>query len=359
MEDSLLNEFVNESREHLATIEADLLAIEEAGANLDEQLVNKVFRAAHSIKGGSGFFGLNKVKDLAHKAETVLDMLRSGKMVPNAEITNVLLAAFDKLRDLINHTETQEQADIADLLVSLAGLASSYLPPDEKASLTAKVDLRASGDAKTTVSLPQVDFERAKREGQHVYCLELDLIHDIERKGRSVLTVFRDIWESGEILDCAMDYEAVGTLDGPLGNQLPLRLVFATVIQPADITLVVDVDRERFKVLFDPSQTPPPKLAPPPEPAVVSAPMPRSDEVALRTPAGPPATLPPETIPTGTATKMVPPPATASAAAESTLRVHVGLLETLMNLAGEMILSRNQLRDAIARNDPRALSVAD
>ena len=88
MDDDLLKEFVNESREHLATIEADLLVIEEQGTDIDEDLVNKVFRAAHSIKGGSGFFGLDNVKELAHKAETVLDMLRSRKMTPNAEVTN-------------------------------------------------------------------------------------------------------------------------------------------------------------------------------------------------------------------------------------------------------------------------------
>ena len=94
LDDELLGEFINESREHLTTIEADLLAIEEGGANIDAELVNKVFRAAHSIKGASGFFGLTKVKELAHKAETVLDMMRSKKMTPNAEITNLLLAAL-------------------------------------------------------------------------------------------------------------------------------------------------------------------------------------------------------------------------------------------------------------------------
>jgi two-component system chemotaxis sensor kinase CheA len=128
MDDDLLKEFVNESREHLATIENDLLAVEEGGANIDEELVNKVFRAAHSIKGGSGFFGLNKVKELTHKAETVLDMIRSKKMAPNAEVTNVLLAAFDKLREMINNSGESESADIADLVVGLTGLASSYLP---------------------------------------------------------------------------------------------------------------------------------------------------------------------------------------------------------------------------------------
>ena len=65
--------------------------------NPDQDDLNAIFRAAHSIKGGSSFFGLTKVKELAHKAETVLDMLRSRKMAANAEVTNVLLAAFDKL----------------------------------------------------------------------------------------------------------------------------------------------------------------------------------------------------------------------------------------------------------------------
>ena len=88
LDDELLQGFISESREHLATIEADLLAIEQAGDAADAELVNKVFRAAHSIKGCSGFLGLNQVKELAHKAETVLDMLRSHKICPNAEVTN-------------------------------------------------------------------------------------------------------------------------------------------------------------------------------------------------------------------------------------------------------------------------------
>lgn len=54
-EDELIQDYLAESREHLATIESDLLAIEQAGAAIDGQLVNGVFRAAHSIKGGAGF----------------------------------------------------------------------------------------------------------------------------------------------------------------------------------------------------------------------------------------------------------------------------------------------------------------
>ena len=60
LDDESLREYLAECREHLATIETDLLEIEHGGAEIDEQLVNRVFRAAHSIKGGAGFFDLAK-----------------------------------------------------------------------------------------------------------------------------------------------------------------------------------------------------------------------------------------------------------------------------------------------------------
>lgn len=127
MDDELLQAFIDESREHLVTIEADLLAIEEAGDEADPELVNKVFRAAHSIKGCSSFFGLDNVKELSHKAETVLDLLRSRKMRPSSEMTNVLLAAFDKLKELVEAPGTSEQADISSEIKSLTELARPYL----------------------------------------------------------------------------------------------------------------------------------------------------------------------------------------------------------------------------------------
>ena len=125
--------------------------------------MNKVFRAAHSIKGASGYFGLNKVKELAHRAETVLDMIRSKKMAPNAEITNLLLAAFDKLRDMINHPAESAEADIGELVLNLTGLASSYLPAEKKASLTETVSLNPKGGSPVVVS--KFDYESSQESG--------------------------------------------------------------------------------------------------------------------------------------------------------------------------------------------------
>ena len=144
-DDSFINDYLAESREHLADIETDLLSIESAGEHIDEQLVNKVFRAAHSIKGGAGFFNLSKIQELSHKTENVLDLIRSREMIPAADVINILLMSFDRLREMINnHTESQ-RVDITELVVALTGLVSAHLPAAQKASLVKMVKVTAPG----------------------------------------------------------------------------------------------------------------------------------------------------------------------------------------------------------------------
>ncbi len=118
-DDEILQGFIEESLEHLADIENDLLQIEEAGANIDEDLVNKVFRAAHSIKGGAGFMGLNVIQDLSHAAENVLGLIRSKKLIPSPEIVNILLLAADKLQKLIENIFESNDQDISDHIKDL------------------------------------------------------------------------------------------------------------------------------------------------------------------------------------------------------------------------------------------------
>lgn len=118
-DDEILQGFIEESIEHLADIEADLLAIEEGGADIDVELVNKVFRAAHSIKGGAGFMGLSVIQDLAHATENVLGLIRSNKLVPTGEIVNVLLLATDELQHLIGDVGNSNSVDISRHTVAL------------------------------------------------------------------------------------------------------------------------------------------------------------------------------------------------------------------------------------------------
>jgi two-component system chemotaxis sensor kinase CheA len=355
LDDELLGEFINESREHLTTIETDLLAIEEAGANIDLERVNKVFRAAHSIKGASGFFGLTKVKELAHKAETVLDMMRSRKMTPNAEITNLLLAAFDRLREMINNPRESGAANIDELLVNLTGLTSSYLPQEQKQSLHQTVTLKPAEGPPVVV--PRFDLDRSRESGRSLWSIEYDLIHDIERQGRNILEVFHTLATYGEIVDCEVNFDSVGTLDDPIGNQLPVRVILSTEFKPEEMVALFPSNQNKIKFLSEPSPNAPPAAVKPQLAQPRSSPAP----VATIAAAQPPPALPAEPPSLVSAARPAAPPASqgTSSVVEDSIRVNVATLEMLMNLAGELVLGRNQLRASIAQKNPRTLKAAD
>ena len=83
-ERSLMDEFLGESREHLERTENDLALLEREGEDPDGELVRRIFRAVHTIKGSSGFFGFVRIGSVAHAMESLLDRLRSGSVRPRS-----------------------------------------------------------------------------------------------------------------------------------------------------------------------------------------------------------------------------------------------------------------------------------
>ena len=88
--------FFEESAEHLSEMERLLLALDIGSP--DSEDLNAIFRAAHSIKGGSGTFGFNDMAEVTHVLENLLDRMRKGEMAPTPEIVNALLASVDVIR---------------------------------------------------------------------------------------------------------------------------------------------------------------------------------------------------------------------------------------------------------------------
>ena len=111
MDQELFADFIVEAKEHLETIEPNLLELEKAPDNL--ALLNDIFRPMHSLKGASGFLELNRINQLAHRAENILDALRKGEMVVTSEIMDVILSATDALRQMIDNLEkTNSEGDV-------------------------------------------------------------------------------------------------------------------------------------------------------------------------------------------------------------------------------------------------------
>ena len=103
--------FFEESREGLEAMEAGLLQLEQG--NRDGELINSIFRAAHSIKGGAATFGFEAVAGLTHVLETLLDELRAGKREVATPAIDAMLASVDVLRSLLAEAEHGQPADPA------------------------------------------------------------------------------------------------------------------------------------------------------------------------------------------------------------------------------------------------------
>jgi two-component system chemotaxis sensor kinase CheA len=100
----ILFSFLQEAREHLDTIEEDILTLEREWS---EDLVHAIFRSMHTIKGVSGFIGLKKIKQLSHRLENLLDELRVGTITVDSDCIDILLQGSDRLNGLIGSLELQ------------------------------------------------------------------------------------------------------------------------------------------------------------------------------------------------------------------------------------------------------------
>ncbi len=101
--------FFEESFEGLDIMESELLALTPGDA--DSETLNTIFRAAHSIKGGSGTFGFSVVADFTHELETLLDQIREGTREVQTFHVDLFLKAVDCLRDMLNALKAEEQPD--------------------------------------------------------------------------------------------------------------------------------------------------------------------------------------------------------------------------------------------------------
>ena len=343
LDDELIQDYLAECREHLATIETDLLAIEQGGAAIDEQLVNRVFRAAHSIKGGAGFFDLDKIRELAHKTENALDLIRSRQMVPTPEVVSILLLAFDKLRELIGNHRESNQADISEFVSALTSLAAASLPAGEKGFLTAKVEVQVP-EANKHIQVSAFDLNQARKGGKFIYLIEYDLIHDIERRGKTPWEVFKRLIKCGTILETVFrsgfgrnaGRRAVEPVDA--GGAVCHRAGAGHAGRPgrcAAGACAADREERRHQAVGEP------------------VPVPAEEPVAaIAEPVIPPAP-PLRSAPVEDTPKAA--PATAVPANETTIRLNVTLLDSLMTLAGELVLSRNQLNESLSRQDERGI----
>lgn len=212
--DDLIEEFVTESREHIADIEDDLIKIEAEKENVDPEVINRVFRAAHSIKGSAKFLDLTNIGDLAHIMEDVLNLIRSGKLVPTSDVAGPLLQAADMLKSMFEDVESSNNMDITEHITRLKAIRDGDGAP-----------VVAAGGAKTTATEVTFDISPEKVD-EHLHKSQVFLI-TLEGDPEALQAELSNL---GEIL-------AVKQL-----SPTRLSLLFATIMEADILPMALNID---------------------------------------------------------------------------------------------------------------------
>jgi two-component system chemotaxis sensor kinase CheA len=163
--------FFQESREGLDVMESGLLGL---GAAADSENINTIFRAAHSIKGGSATFGFAEVAAFTHGVETLLDEMRNGVRPVTADVVQTLLQACDCMREMIAATEAEQPLDqgrIATLNGDITQILGEQLieAPAPAASSAAAVTAGNESSGWHIVFKPVADLLRLRNEPTRMF----------------------------------------------------------------------------------------------------------------------------------------------------------------------------------------------
>jgi two-component system, chemotaxis family, sensor kinase CheA len=371
----LLNDFVVESTEGLAEIESNLMSIEDQGADIDVDLVNKVFRAIHSIKGAAGFLGLDRLAELAHSLENVLSLIRSRQLVPTTAVVEPLLKGSDMLRRMLADVINSNGCDVSAHVKVLAAVAEGTGSSAEQGGDQSGPSPDPMGDSSvamaTTLTLDSADLAAAIERGQTVFLIDWRPSEDIVcRDPEGLLQTLRD---TGDLLASTLPE---GPAEEALRSVASFQVAHATILTAPQLAAFFQIPVERIReaeastgdavgqasdqAVVTPTEsitslanasastsgdTPQHESSDHPSPASLLPGKRDVDTTASPVPAN--TTTPARDHAHGDDRK--------SHAADASIRVAVSVLDRLMNLAGELVLGRNQLLQTLGGGDLRAI----
>lgn len=187
--------FIEESKEHLQELNQGILELEKDKDNID--VVNEIFRAAHTLKGMSGTMGFNTIMELTHGIENALDEVRNGKAQITTDMIDVLLEGVDLLEALIEDIETTGEEDKRDIYAVLDLLKG------EQSAITTKKPAKFNSSEKSDLLLDQYQqsiLKTGMEQGLHSYWIKIELEKSCVFKSARAYLTFQALEEFGEII---------------------------------------------------------------------------------------------------------------------------------------------------------------
>lgn len=283
-DDRARHDFTSEAEELLEHLSRDLVDFEAQGMNVRPELINKIFRDVHSLKGLAGMLGFGDVSELAHSLEDMLDRLRMGRVAISKALTDLLYDAVDGLNRLViavNDTSVRALVDVPALIRRIEIIVSAQ-PQQQGADLLGSLAL----EEQTRKSLTEYEEHRLLenvRAGKHIVSIEARFdLSDFDHKLRALTAKLN---ESGEVLS------TLPALDPSGGGGIGFRLLYGTAL---DLPAVAATAPDARVV------------------TIGGAAAAEEEEVSLRS-------------------------------VSPTVRVDIGKLDHVMNIVGELLIEKTQL----------------
>jgi len=346
--------FLDESKEHLQSLNDGLLGLEDNAEDLS--ILNEIFRNAHTLKGMSATMGYNKIAELTHEMEDVLDMLRKEQLKVTGDIIDTLFKCIDSLEQMINNVangDPEDLIDVSDLVAKLTAImrgegaapakpaetstpapAASQTPAAETSAVSSDVPVDLTETEKNIIT-------EAEKSGMHGIYLKVTLSETCLLKSARSYMVMNSLEEVGEVIRTIPPAEDLE--QEAFERSFEVILITGSeeeVIHDAAMGVSEVENAETQVIKFGATAAPAPAPAPVVEqksastaPATTPTPAPASKSSA---PANKPA------APAGGSQ-----PANAAAQKKShagqSVRVDIDKLDTLMNLMGELVINKVRL----------------
>ena len=359
--EELLKDFFAEAQMQVDTLEQNILILENSGANKDA--VDEIFRAAHTLKGGSATVEMMELSHFTHVVEDVLDAIRSDKVSINEEVVDILLSAIDVIKAMIG--KRMEGAVYEEDTSVIHGKLSALLPDSEKNKKGAappppvkqappppKAAPAASAGGLSKEELN--DLREAVDGGMPIYKVSVEFDKDSLMNTVGGIQVYAALKGIGTVLRTSPEFEALYE-----DNFFPVvDYYFATTNSLADIekkALISDVSLKVSIEDIGKAATAPPVATAPAAPAAMpTAPAAMPAPAAPQAAAAPAASTPtatataPQAASAATAPKQA--AATSAASAEDSkkagkeagaiLRVDSKRIDDLLNLVSETVITK-------------------
>ena len=331
--------FLEESREHLQSLNDGLLALENDPEEVS--VVNDIFRNAHTIKGMSATMGFTKIAELTHDMENVFDLLRKEQMKVNPDIMDTLFKTIDSLEQMIESVGSggpEDVVDITSFASKLSALASGKsISEAEPAPAPAAEAAPAAPAAGSSIEYSDTDKDvilEAANGGMHAYHIKVTLAAGCVLKSARTYMVMNSLDQVGEVVKSVPPAEDLEqekfdqSFDVVVVTDSEMKPIEDTLLSISEVDTVEMTDAvEEIKQLE--------------APAAAAAPAEAAAPAASNVPA--------TTAPTAPVAKSAAPPAKKPAADAKKLkggqsvRVDIEKLDTLLNLMGELVINKVRL----------------